>query len=346
MAEDTKENNQLVKAKSSSLQKISSNIVSRGLSDLVLLDSDKTQIADEWVKKGVDYPIRESDKAIAAFTSVIVIDPNSVDAYYNRGLRYHWLGQSDRAIEDFNKTIALNPIYVNAYYKRGNVYNYYMGQYDRAIEDYNKVIQLAPNDTCGYDARGEVYYKKGQYDSAIEDYNKVIQLDPDSTQAYYHRGIAYFRLGNKNMAISNLQKACESELEIACDDLQNILEGEEQLLQAKEWFDKGYYHHRINKEYDKEIEAYTNAISLDPNLAKAYAHRGNAYYEKGQYDRAIEDYNKTLGLNPYLTAVYNDRGLAYEMLGNKRMAISDFQKACDMGSKFGCENLKRVLEKK
>jgi tetratricopeptide (TPR) repeat protein len=117
---------------------------------------------------------------------------------------------------------------------------------------------------------------------------------------------------------------------------------ERKILQAEEWFDKGYYHHRINKEYDKEIEAYINALSLDPNLAKAYVHRGNAYYNKEQYDGAIEDYNKALGLNPYLTAAYYHRGIAHERLGNKSMAISDYRKACDSGLKAACENLEKL----
>jgi tetratricopeptide (TPR) repeat protein len=48
---------------------------------------------------------------------------------------------------------------------------------------------------------------------------------------------------------------------------------EERLLQANEWFEKGY-DYGLNKEYDKAIEAFTSAIALDPNYANAYNNRG------------------------------------------------------------------------
>src|SRR3989338_6246982 len=48
---------------------------------------------------------------------------------------------------------------------------------------------------------------------------------------------------------------------------------DERLLQANEWFNKGY-EYDLKKDYDKAIEAYTSAIALDPNDAFAYNNRG------------------------------------------------------------------------
>jgi len=101
---------------------------------------------------------------------------------------------------------------------------------------------------------------------------------------------------------------------------------EERLLQANEWFDKGY-NYAINNEYDKAIEAYTKAIALDPNYAAAYNNRGSAYDDKGQYDRAIEDYNKAIALDPNDAAAYYNRGVAYGNKGQYDRAIEDFNKA-------------------
>ena len=94
MMDDTKKNNQLVKAKTSSLQRISSNIVSRGLSDLALLDVEKAKITDEcqareWLETGEVYRVNgEYDKAIKAFTSAIALNHNYAIAYEVRGLVY------------------------------------------------------------------------------------------------------------------------------------------------------------------------------------------------------------------------------------------------------------------
>ncbi len=120
---------------------------------------------------------------------------------------------------------------------------------------------------------------------------------------------------------------------------------EERLFEAKQWFAIGYQH-TLNKEHDSAIEAYTNAIALDPNFVQAYNNRGSAYINKGQYDRAIEDYSKAIALDPNYAEAYNNRGLTYALSGNMGRAISDFQKACDMGFENGCKALQMVLEKR
>ena len=101
---------------------------------------------------------------------------------------------------------------------------------------------------------------------------------------------------------------------------------EERLLQANEWFDKGYQY-ALNKEYDEAIEAYTNAIALTPNLANPYNNRGNAYAKKGQNDRAIEDYSKAIALDPNDAAAYYNRGIVYADKGQYDRAIEDYSKA-------------------
>ena len=192
MLEDTKKIGQLVKAKTSSLQKTSSNIISRGLSDLSLLTIESD-----------DLKYTQSD----------------AKAYNNRG-PVLWF---DAAIEGYDKAIALDPNDAVAYNNRGLAYAN-KGQHDRAIEDYNKAIQLNPNDALTYSARGNAYSNKGQYDRAIEDYNKAIQLDPNDAAAYAVRGIAYYKKGNMGRAISDLQKACDMGFQLGCKSLQIVLE--------------------------------------------------------------------------------------------------------------------------
>ncbi|WP_445247829.1 tetratricopeptide repeat protein [Microcoleus sp. OTE_8_concoct_300] len=81
------------------------------------------------------------------------------------------------------------------------------------------------------------------------------------------------------------------------------------------------------KEYDRAIEDYNQALLLNPKDVDALYNRGNAYYNKGEYDRAIADYNQALLLNPkYAEALYN-RGIAYELKGDKVKAIESYSQA-------------------
>ena len=53
----------------------------------------------------------------------------------------------------------------------------------------------------------------------------------------------------------------------------------------------------MNKgQLDLAIADFSKALSLDPQLAGAYADRGRAYELKGQRDKAIADYRKSLTL--------------------------------------------------
>ena len=57
--------------------------------------------------------------AMAAFTRVLKNDPNSAEAYYNRGVVWRHKGEYDRAIADFNEAIRLDPQHANSYKNRG-----------------------------------------------------------------------------------------------------------------------------------------------------------------------------------------------------------------------------------
>jgi tetratricopeptide (TPR) repeat protein len=63
-------------------------------------------------------------------------------------------------------------------------------------------------------------------------------------------------------------------------------------------------------QYEKAVQDYDKALSLNPNYAMALYNRGIAYYDARQYDRAAADMNQAIKLNPNFGNVVNDRASA------------------------------------
>ena len=59
--------------------------------------------------------------------------------------------------------------------------------------------------------------------------------------------------------------------------------------------------HRVMQDYhDRAIKDYDETIRLDPQDARAYYSRGNAYGKLGQTERANQDFDEAIRLNPSL----------------------------------------------
>lgn len=146
--------------------------------------------------------------AIADFDEVIRQNPNSVEAYNNRGNIYTFLSEFDRAQADYNRAIELDPNYAESYNNRGTLKDQ-MGDILGAIEDYNRALRLNPDYPKAYYNRGIAHRHQGQLKKALDDYNDAIRLNPSYAKAYYNRGGILFELKNYPEALLNFQKAAQ-----------------------------------------------------------------------------------------------------------------------------------------
>lgn len=75
------------------------------------------------------------------------------------------------------------------------------------------------------------------------------------------------------------------------------------------------------KEYDKAIEDFTEAIRLRPRFALAYFNRGKCWYAKQEYNPAIADFTEAIRLRP----TYG----SYTMRGHCRYDKQEFDRAIE-----------------
>lgn len=93
----------------------------------------------------------------------------------------------------------------------------------------------------------------------------------------------------------------------------------------------GSYRHSGNKyhlasEYEHAVEAFTQAVVLDPDFARAYMERGILYWRELDHPRrAVLDLTKAYDLDPTLIEARFNRGIAHQQLREYQEATADFR---------------------
>lgn len=115
----------------------------------------------------------DPNKAAQYWSTVIQSDPNSAEAYNNRGLAYYNLNQFQKAIKDFDKAISINSEYAVAFNNRGNA-----------------------------------YYSLGQFTQALTNFTESLKFNSKYANAHYNSGLAYLQLQNKTQSCREFNLAC------------------------------------------------------------------------------------------------------------------------------------------
>lgn len=80
------------------------------------------------------------------------------------------------------------------------------------------------------------------------------------------------------------------------------------------------------------IEAFTQAIQLNPRDALAYINRGLAYGRTEAFAKAQADFSRALDVEPQQGIAYYARGLVAVILGQPVKAKRDLRQAADFGN--------------
>ena len=140
--------------------------------------------------------------------------------------------------------------------------------------------------------------------------------------------------------VDGIRKVVEDKIE----DSQNVVDGIREEAPSKymsesapnktfaEWaFQQGNFSLML-EQTDSAIEAYSQAIDLNPDFAEAYNNRGNVYRATGDLVAAFADYNKAIDLDSEYAIAYNNRGVAYRNTGDLVAAFADYNKAIDLAT--------------
>lgn len=247
-----------------------------------------------------------SENAIANFEMAIELDPEFVNAYYNRGVAYINSCQEDNAIRDFTKASELDPFLGAAYNNLGNIY-VHSQQYQKAIEFYNKAIEVDQNAEELFYNRGLVFASvEDDYQKAIADFSEAIEINPDFISAYYARALTYSDLGDYRNAINDMSTV------IAASPNDYL-----------SYAHRADYYYAI-QEYQHAVDDYSKAIEISPIDSSLFYHRAKVYASLGDIEAAIEDFTKGIPSDSKDITLYYNRGIFFASIGENEKAIADF----------------------
>jgi protein O-GlcNAc transferase len=146
---------------------------------------------------------RHAEEAVELFGKAIALNPEYVEAHYNRGLALMELHRPEDALASYDRAIALMPNLAMAYNNRGSALLDLKRPAD-ALASYDRAIALQPDHAKAHGNRGMVLAKLRRYEEALAAYDKAFALDPDVA------GVEGGRLNTKMRICdwSNLDSAC------------------------------------------------------------------------------------------------------------------------------------------
>jgi len=106
-----------------------------------------------------------------------VIESNSAEVWYNKGVALGYLYKYDEAIEAFDMAIRLHPNNTNIWNNKGCVL-VAQGKHDEAIRAFDEAIRLDPNYAWPWNNKGLALDAQGKHDEAIKAFDEAIRVDP------------------------------------------------------------------------------------------------------------------------------------------------------------------------
>lgn len=219
---------------------------------------------------------------------------------YSQGLAQLSLDDYAKALPYFERATEIDPMYPEAWYQAGYCYGV-LGRHNDALRASRQAAKLRPDWAETYVNIGASSYALGQYKDAADSYKQAIKLDDDNADIQYALGLTYGKLNRTDEEILAYKRA----LSVKPDHANSI----ERLGMA-------YFK---NRKFADAASAFEQLKTYKPN-EKTYNSLGESYYEEGKIEESIDAFNNAVSMNPDFDQARFNLGRAYLKLGNRELA--------------------------
>jgi serine/threonine-protein kinase len=158
--------------------------------------------------------MKEWDKAEAAFTEAIKLDPECAEAYHRRaGSRFNG-GKVKESLPDFDVVARLDPKNAEVFKNRGLAYLKLL-RIEEAVADLRHAQELDPDHpelyrkamSLAFAQRGYVKAQAKRTEEAISDMDEALRLDPTNAEVFDKRGSLHYNLKHFKEAVADFTEA-------------------------------------------------------------------------------------------------------------------------------------------
>lgn len=138
---------------------------------------------EAYIALGLIHAARKDPLAMQYYNSAVELRPNSVEAWYDKGMFAQDSGQDSIALACYARIKEIDPKNATAWYNTGFVLMEHLDRVADARKEFARAIAVLPTYSQAYFNRGLTYELEGSLDSALLDYKRALALRPDLTEA-------------------------------------------------------------------------------------------------------------------------------------------------------------------
>lgn len=286
-----------------------------------------------------------SEEAAAIFCQ-IPEHLRTATVWINLGLAYQQVGSLEASLQCLDLALVLAPQAVDAWYNRGVTLNH-MGRNLEAKSAYEKVLERVPSHLHATLNLGICQVALKGYKVALSLLAKVLLEQPDQGLAWYWQAMALMELERWDEAAASFEQACrlmpgncDALIGLACSQLhlRNFEKTIQVLDQAfalePESFSGHYYRGNALRElehYPQAIASYEHALSLNPQSVETLANMGVCYELMHDFETSLVCYEKVLAIEPQNTVGLFNSANALGDLGRLHEAIARYDELVATG---------------
>jgi len=305
------------------------------------------------------YERGDLEAALNTLKGALELNPRYSKTWNNLGLVYEELGRHEEAEKAYAQALDLRPDLAGTHANLGRL-SLQRGEGERAAKYLRRALEIDPFSVQARVNLGLVFHRQGRVKAAVAEYEKALTLDPQFAEAYNNLGLAYQDLGREAEARQALGQAVHlrPDYEEARINLQVLqLRGEgrsrreiyarlvrnfpgrvdlwkalaEELARSRAW--------------EEAVNAYEEALRLQPGLQGVHAGLAGAYRSLGKLDAAIAAYERGLEVEDDSLALYRNLASAYAAAGRLAEAIQACRRALeiDPGDARTAAHLEKLL---